>query len=300
MKEYTLAQQYTLTAIDGLETVHMSQAKLAVCRGIAAAKMLEHLLLTGESAGIGVLEKRLDETLKEIRNMGRKTARDLEREMVNLLEADGTLEEIQDLMACDINYSTMNMEIKAYRCQEDIYRKITESMRAELLDGGDVSLESICMIWLFRESGCIPELFSISEQNQLAGRMTDLTAHDPVAAMLWSTGFSRWTNRLSQNFLNIKREIFKNPYMEGINLLFPFLDRRQAIFIDFVVLGTSVADRRLAVLAFLSEKGHYVQEIPRGTETLLKVDNYYYRIFPMTRTYNRIPVQGADLVPVYN
>ena len=88
--------------------------------------------------------------------------------------------------------------------------------------------------------------------------------------------------------------------MEGINLLFPFLDRRQAIFIDFVVLGTSVADRRLAVLAFLSEKGHYVQEIPRGTETLLKVDNYYYQIFPMTRTYNRIPVQGADLVPVYN
>lgn len=95
MKEYTLAQQYTLTAIDGLETVHMSQAKLAVCRGIAAAKMLEHLLLTGESAGIGVLEKRLDETLKEIRNMGRKTARDLEREMVNLLEADGTLEEMR-------------------------------------------------------------------------------------------------------------------------------------------------------------------------------------------------------------
>ncbi|MBT9776536.1 hypothetical protein GPL15_08465 [Clostridium sp. MCC353] len=300
MKEYTLAQQYTLTAIDGQEAVHMSQAKLAVCRGIAAAKMLEHLFLSGESAEKDVLEKKLDEELKKIQGMGKRAARDLEQEMVSLLKADGTLEEIPDLMACDINYSTMNMELRAYRCQEDIYRKITEGMRAELLDGGEVSLESLCLIWLFRESGCIPELFSSSEQNQLLSRMTELTACNPVARILWNTGFSRWTERLSQNFLNFKREIFKNPYLEGVNLLFPFLERRQAVFIDFVVLGTSVADRRLAVLAFLSEKGHYVQEVPRGSETLLKIDNYYYRIFPMTRTYNRIPVQGANLVPVYN
>ena len=35
--------------------------------------------------------------------------------------------------------------------------------------------------------------------------------------------------------------------------MFPFLDRRQAIFIDMVIMGTSVKDRRSAAIAFLEK-----------------------------------------------
>ena len=79
----------------------------------------------------------------------------------------------------------------------------------------------------------------------------------------------------------------------------PFLERRSAIFIDFVVLGTTVADRRKEVLCYLSERGHYAEEVKNGRETLLRIDNSYYRIFPMTKAAYHIPIQGASLVPVY-
>lgn len=53
----------------------------------------------------------------------------------------------------------------------------------------------------------------------------------------------------SDKEIYLQRELFRNPYMEGVNILYPFLDRRQAIFIDFVVLGTTVVDRRGAVMS---------------------------------------------------
>ena len=49
----------------------------------------------------------------------------------------------------------------------------------------------------------------------------------------------------------------------------------------------------------LTKMGHYVEEVKSGSETLLKVDNAYYRIFPMTKRAYKVPIQGANLVPVY-
>lgn len=98
--------------------------------------------------------------------------------------------------------------------------------------------------------------------------------------------------------MNWKHKIFTNPYLEGVNLMFPFLDRRQAIFIDMVIMGTSVKDRRSAAIAFLEKNGHTCEKIKNGTETIVKVDNEYYRIFPSTRSF-KIPIQGVELLPVY-
>lgn len=69
--------------------------------------------------------------------------------------------------------------------------------------------------------------------------------------------------------------------------------------IDLVVLGSTVKSRREAVLCYLAERGHYAQEVKNGPETLLLIDNSYYRIFPMTKAYYKIPVQGVNLVPAY-
>lgn len=68
----------------------------------------------------------------------------------------------------------------------------------------------------------------------------------------------------------------------------------------FLILDRlEVEQRRLAVESFLTEKGHYVEEVKIGTETLLKIDNMYYRIWPKTIRCSRVPIQGANLVPVY-
>lgn len=117
--------------------------------------------------------------------------------------------------------------------------------------------------------------------------------------MLFEAEFHSVFNSFSSSFLKTKKNLFQNPYLEGVNLLFPFLERRSAIFIDLVVLGSTVKSRREAVLCYLAERGHYAQEVKNGPETLLLIDNSYYRIFPMTKAYYKIPVQGVNLVPAY-
>ena len=64
-------------------------------------------------------------------------------------------------------------------------------------------------------------------------------------------------------------------------------------------MGTDVQSRRIAVMEHLSKMGHYVEEVKSGSETLLKIDNAYYRIFPTVKRAYKVPIQGANLVPVY-
>lgn len=299
MKDYTISQQYALVGFDGVESTRMTLAKNAVCRGIWAAKLLEELLFSGREQVFPEFETEFKAGLEEIISMDKKAAAGIEKEMAELLKMEGAMEEVQDLIACDINYETNSMDVRAYRSRVEDYRGITERLRAEMLEEGEVTLESVCLLWLLRESGCIHNIFSVKEQEELSGRMMDISREDQVIRLIWESEFSSWMRKWSQNLLNAKKNLFKNPYLEGVNLLFPFLDRRKSIFIDFVVLGTDVKARRQEVVAYLTERGHFVEEIKNGTETLLKVDNGYYRIFPMTRVYFKVPVQGASLVPVY-
>lgn len=304
MKDYTLTQQYALLGLNGLDALHNSTAKTAVIRGIVAAKYLETALdifesEEGNEANAKKLQSAWQPVLNQIRKLSKKEAKSLEEEITAPLIAEDTLQVIPDILACDINYDTAGVDIKAYRTDDRIYNSIAEEIRAEILEPGTVSAESFILIWLMRESGCLHDHFSTTEQVKLNQRMIELTVQNPVYRMLWEEEFHSILDNAIGKFLKGKSNLFKNPYLEGVNLIFPFLERRQAIFIDFVVLGTTVASRRIAVMEYLSERGHYVEEIKNATETLLKVDNNYYRIFPATKRVYKVPVQGANLVPVY-
>lgn len=299
MKEYSLSMQYAVVGLDGLDSTHPSLAKNGVVRGIRAARLLEQQLFTGAEPEAEEFEAAFNEGLKAVKAMDKKEARQLEAEIVNTLKADGVLEEIQDLLACDMDYDTAGVEIRSYRSLDELYQRIVEGIRAEILEDGPVTLDCGCLLWLCRESGCMHDMFSVKEQEQLETRIVKLTSENPVLRIIWKSEFHTCLEKLSAGFLRGKKNLFKNPYLEGVNLVFPFLDRRQAIFIDFVVLGTNVTSRRMAVMSYLTERGHYVEEVKRGTDTFLRIDNNYYQIFPMTRIYSRIPIQGANLIPVY-
>ena len=53
------------------------------------------------------------------------------------------------------------------------------------------------------------------------------------------------------------------------------------------------------MMDFLSKRGHSVEEVKNGTETLLRIDNMYYRMWPKTVSCGRVPIQGVSLLPVY-
>ena len=209
------------------------------------------------------------------------------------------MEEVPALIACDMNYETAGVKITEYRTSQTEYRKVVESIRAEILEEGEPSLESVCLLWMFRESCLMSEVFSSSEQILVKQKIGDISSQNDCFRRLFEAEFHSVLSNFSTSFLKAKKNLFQNPYLEGVNLMFPFLERRSAIFIDFVVLGTTVADRRKEVLCYLSERGHYAEEVKNGRETLLRIDNSYYRIFPMTKAAYHIPIQGVSLVPVY-
>lgn len=330
-KEYTLSQQFAIIALDGLSCIHRSAAKSAAVRGIAAAALLEEILPKEEETDISPIEqsgkpeefqKELEAGIAEIKKMKKKERDAVETDMKNLLTADGGIEIVPDLLGCDMNYYTAAVTMKSYRSDRDIYLSIVESVRGEVLEEGPVTLECICLLWLMRESGCLHDIFSVQEQEQIQEKMVALCAQgsgngeymdsgndgkteeqemtdENYIHIIWNQEFHKTMEQMVKSCLKGKREAFKNPYLEGINLRFPFLDRRQAIFVDFVVLGTTVKERRQAVIDFLVKNGHHVEEVKNGTETLLRVDNAYYRIWPKTVSSGRIPIQGANLQPVY-
>ena len=295
MKDWKLSEQYAIVALNGLESLHASMAKDAVLRGIAAAKVLEPYIGEEDS----VFLTKLEEAVERAKSIKKKEEKELEEEMASVLKAEGVLEIVPDLLGCDMDYYTSGVELKAYRSEESIYLRIREGLRAEILEEGEISRECALLLWLFRESGCIHDLFSVEEQNKVQQRMLDMAAQEPIVQELWQSEFYSAVEKFVEKFLRTKRNLFKNPYLQGVNLVFPFLERRSAIFIDFVVFGTDVKSRRIAVMEHLVSFGHYVEEVKLGSETLLKIDNAYYRIVPGTRTAYKVPIQGASLVPVY-
>ena len=298
MKELILSQQYALLALNGQESLHPSVAKNAVLRAVAAARVLE-TELGRDTNSFSEFSAALQKAVQIAKTLKKKEASQIEQEVVNALKAEELLKEVPDLLGCDMDYDTSGIELKAYLSDEISYVRIKEGLRAEILEDGPISLEYAVLLWLLRESGCIHDLFSISEQSRVEERMTETAAQDEQYCTLWEAEFHSIFEGVMNRFVKTKSKLFKNPYLEGVNLAFPYLDRRKSVFIDMVIWGTNVADRRAAAVEYLSKKGFTVEEIRIGSETLLKIGNIYYRIFPMTKTAYKVPIQGVNLVPAY-
>ena len=297
MKDLTLSNKFALIALNGITSSHPSTAKDAAIRGIAAAKVLEPVL-EQEEVKQGVFFQKLEEAVKTAKALKKPEAKKLEQEYCKNLEEEQLLEQVPDLLGCDLNYETAGIELKAYRSEEQVYLQILEEVRAEVLEEGAVTLDSMVLLWLNRESGAMHDLFSVEEQEKVQQRMVKESTKDPLCKALWEAEYHHVFEKFVQKFLKAKSNLFKNPYLEGVNVVFPFIERRKAIFIDTVVFESSVSSRRLATIEYLSNKGHYVEEVKNGTETLLRIDNFYYRIVPGTRRC-QVPIQGVNLIPVY-
>ena len=298
MKEYSIEEQFAIVALNAQDSRHDSAAKNAVIAGIAAAKAVQRLLYEEEKPDAAEWERKLREQLNAVKKMSRKKRREVETDMADILKAEGILQEIPNLLGCDMNYYTANVTMREYKSDPGVYQSIVEGVRAVIEEQEEVSEKTVVLFWLFRESGCLHDIFTVEEQETVQNKLSAAAAGNPLYKAILGQEFHSAVWLLGIQYVNWKHKLFRNPYLEGVNLMFPFLDRRQAIFIDMVIVGTSVSDRRSAAIAFLEKNGHTCEEIKNGTETIVKVDNGYYRIFPSARSF-KIPVQGVELLPVY-
>ena len=185
MKELILSQQYALLALNGQESLHPSVAKNAVLRAVAAAQVLEIEMGKVDTSSFLEFSAALQKAVQIAKSLKKKEASQIEQEVVNALKAEELLKEVPDLLGCDMNYDTSGVELKAYLSDEISYIRIKEGLRAEILEDGPISQEDAVLLWLLRESGCIHDLFSVSEQNRVEERMTEAAVQDEKYRVLW-------------------------------------------------------------------------------------------------------------------
>ena len=201
-----MPQKAALAGLDTLEANHYTQAKSAVLRGIAALTALEPLLAEIQSGEPIVFKEGLTKLIQQVKKLGKKELKEIEKETVLTLKQEGALEEVPALIACDMNYETAGVKITEYRTSQTEYRKGVESIRAEILEEGEPSLESVCLLWMFRESCLMSEVFSSSEQILVKQKIGDISSQNDCFRRLFEAEFHSVLSNFSTSFLKAKKE----------------------------------------------------------------------------------------------
>jgi hypothetical protein len=324
MRDLKLAQRFSIIALNAQDSIHMTTVKKISLRCMATAVILETYLdgYFTETEDKLVLEKSLldkpnitlyqeailkplfkkDDSAKgdlswwltKASNLPNRYLKKLEHTMSDSLKGIDLLEEIPNLLGCDLYYKSAGVSIKEYRSSMQEYTKVTEHIRAEALEEGLVADEIIFMLWLLRESSCLQDIFSKKELEIVASRINELCQSNPLAKRLFGINIHHGVEIAIKEFLNIKKNAIKTPTGTGVNFIFPVIERSQSIFIDTEEWFPNSQQRLDEVKARLESNGHLYTVIREGKVPLIKIDNIIYEVIPEA-IQGRIAIHGVRL-----
>ncbi len=218
----------------------------------------------------------------------------VERTIADSLKGMHLLEEIPNLLGCDLYYTSADVAIKEYRSNLEEYTGITESLRAEILEDGVIADETICMLWLLRESGGLHDIFSNNELEIVTNRMNELYQSSSLAKAVFPINIHQDIEIIIKGILNSKKLAIKNSVGTGINFAFPVFERSQSVFIETEAWFSNSEQRLKDVKARLESKGHIYKVMHEGEVPLIKVDNIVYEAIPAA-IGGRLPIHGVRL-----
>lgn len=330
MGELNFAQNFTLIALNAQDSLHLTMAKKVSLRCMAAASILE-LYLNRRSiinddiftitkhdlehpsitlyqetvlkAILGIKESlsdTLSNYLSRVIKLSCNQLKDIEHTLSDSLKGIDALEEIPSLLGCDLEFHTAVVSMREYRSNAELYTRLTESFRAEILEDGPMTDESILMLWLLRESGCLYDIFSNDNLECIAVRMNELFESNSWTKQILTINIHRSLETVIKNFLKIKKEVMSAPIASGINFIFPAFQRSEAVFIETEAYFANKEERLHDVKARLEHYGHTFTVIREGQVPLIKIDNFLYEAIPYAMPY-QIPVHGVRLkkYPLY-
>lgn len=326
MTDLKLAESFAMVALNAQRSLELTMAKKVALRCMAAAVILELHLEGGLQNQVAQMRLKQETTGGSPEGTYRKTVlvplaggkRDLnqelpwwlhrvsrlsagklvrfERSMAASLEERGLLEQIPHLLGCDLYFHSAGVSIQEYRSHVEEYARITEFLRADVLEDGTMTDQSVCMLWLLRESGCMHDLFSRNELDQVTRKMVSLMQSRPLAKTLYPLRIRRGFEIAVKQLLQFKKRAVSTQAGSGVNFLFPILERSQAIFIDTEAMLPGPEARLRDVLTRLESKGHRVKVLSKGQVPNLKIDNLVYEAIPHA-VYGRVPIHGVRLLP---
>lgn len=324
MNELSFAQNFSIIALNAQDSLRLTNAKKVSLRCIAAASILELFLensFTGQGETLVIKKKDLEcpstptykktivkallgkseevsdtlpNYLMKVTKLSNKILKEMEYSIADSLTVENALEEIPALLGCDLEYETAGITMKEYRSHSELYSRLTESLRAEILEDGPMTDDAILTLWLLRESGCLYDLFSKEELKRVAERVFELVDKSPLAKQVLPIQIHKSIETTIKNFLRMKREAMSTPFGSGINFIFPVIERSQAIFIDTEEFFASKEARLRDVITRLEKHGHNYTVIREGEVPLIKIDNVLYEAVPYAKQYD-MPVHGVQL-----
>lgn len=325
MKELSFAQNFSLIALNAQESTRLTNSKKVSLRCMAAAALLEIYLDKGlsekgenltfeletlnntsmplyQQTVLKILlsrDKFLCETLPKyllkVLKFSSKQLKEVEDAFAFTLTRENVMEEIPALLNSDLEFVAAGIEMREYRSNAEIFTRLTESIRAEILEDGPITDEAIIMIWLLRESGCIYDLFSKEELKHVAARIYELYDNTSLGRVIFPINIHKTVEYAVKNFLKMKKEMMSTPSGSGINFVFPIIERSQSIFIDTESYFSNKEDRLRDVKQRLESNGHNITVIREGEIPLIKIDNVLYEAVPHAKQY-RFPVHGVRLI----
>lgn len=316
MSQCTLTEQFAMIALDGQDALHMTVAKRMALRSIAAAVVLELQMPRGlaSDAVFTALPEDTDLTLyqqtallllapqqeegvfslvKRAERLNDKALKKLERTITDSLMCKSLMDTVQDLLACDMYYDVQNMDLQQYRAESHEFSRLSEGLRAEILEDDQMADENVIMFWLLRESGCVHDFFSSAEMPTVDVQMQKAYQVNRLAKGLMMLEIHKRGEGVWKSFLSYKKRAAKCDYGIGFNFVFPMFERSQTVFIDMEKLFEENEKYLSIILERLSK--HEIEVLRAGKVPLLRIDNALYEAIPAA-----VPVGGVGLrVPVY-
>lgn len=324
MKDLKFAQSFSVMALNAQDSLRMTVSKKVALRCVAAAVVLEAYLnnrftLVGDelifekdeinkenemiyqdivfNALFGKekkISKNLHWWLTKASNLSGKLLKKIEKAMIDSLKGEDLIEEIPNLLGCDLLYDSASISAREYRSNMDEYLSITEGIRADALEEGEMEDEVILMLWLLRESAGMKDFFSKSEINLIEEKMNKVYSINKMAKELYGINIYHGMELAAKGFLNMKKNAMSTPTGTGINFIFPIIERSQSIFIETEEWFANSKQRLDEVIKRLELKKHSVIILREGAVPLLKIDNIIYEAVPHA-IQGRVPIHGVRL-----
>lgn len=284
--DLTLSERFALISFNGKESEHKETAKQNVLKVLAAAVYLED----NYDAAADIWNFN-EVAIKDAVKKADKKA--LERTYADRLQNKQLLCKVSSLLGCDLYYDK-NIKLKTYVSDTREFECQLDMLRAEFLEEGPISEEGIIMAWLLLESLCFFEVFSAYEQNKITARMTELRSESPLAKTLYPITLRSFWGTTAVGFLRMKSQAAATETGKGLNFIFPFLERRQSIFIDTEEYFPNAQLRLMNVLDRVSSQGHVYEVLRDGAVPIVKIDNIKYELIPEA-VGGRMPIHGVRL-----
>lgn len=286
MEKNYLAKQYALISLNGEEASNKTVVGKMKNRVITAAVFLEDIL--EEKMALG-------EWIKKIQKLPQKKCNQIADSIKVEMKAEDILEEIPSLLECDVNYETLEIRINQYRADYDTYTRTAEYIKAEMLDGGEISDEVLCLVWLLKQSGDLGSVFSTEEMHVIKEKYIQLYRENELANNLFETDLKVGGSVWWKNFLAAKKKWARTPMGAGIVSRFPVLERSESVFIATEKWFPNSEERIDDVRKLLTDRGHICELKHEGPVALMEIDHVLYELVPDGMPMKTITIHGVRL-----